>query len=41
LVISTGSPSTSHEATRRKRFRKSLTVAVLIVIQMCITELKG
>ena len=41
LVISTGSPSTSHEATRGKRFRKSLTVAVFIVIQMCITELKG
>jgi hypothetical protein len=37
LVISTGSPSAIHEATRAKRFRKSLTVAVFIVIQMCIT----
>jgi len=37
LVISTGSPSAIHAATRGKRFRKSRTVAVFIVIQICIT----
>src|ERR1035437_366539 len=37
LVISTGSPSAIHAATRGKRFRKSLTVAVFIVRQICIT----
>jgi hypothetical protein len=40
LVISTGSPSAIHAATREKWFRKSLTVAVFIVIQICITPLK-
>src|SRR5882724_10917039 len=39
LVISTGSPSAIHAATRGKLFRKSLTVAVFMVRQICITEL--
>jgi hypothetical protein len=38
LVISTGSPSAIHAATRGKRFRKSLTVAVFIARQICITD---
>jgi hypothetical protein len=38
-VISTGSPSAIHAATRGKRFRKSLMVAVFIVRQICITNL--
>src|ERR1035437_388012 len=37
LVISTGSPSEIHAATRGKRLRKSLTVAVFIVRLICIT----
>src|ERR1017187_3038079 len=37
LVISTDSPSSIHAATRGKRFRKSLTVAVFIVRLMCLT----
>src|SRR5665213_2300727 len=37
LVISTDSPSAIHEATRAKRFRKSLTEAVFIVIQAGLT----
>src|ERR1039458_1615456 len=37
LVISTGSPSLIHAATRGNRFRKSLTVAVFIVRLMCLT----
>jgi hypothetical protein len=40
LVISTCSPSAIHADTSAKRFRKSLTVAVFFVIQMCITGLK-
>src|ERR1017187_1206637 len=40
LVISTGSPSSIHAATRGKRFRRSLTVAVFIVRLMCLTERK-
>src|SRR5437899_207597 len=37
LVISTDSPWTIQAATRGKRFRKSLTVAVFIVRLNCLT----
>src|SRR5258706_16045640 len=37
LVISTDSPCSIQAATRGNRFRKSLTVAVLVVRQACLT----